>query len=44
MAISDVDKQKEQQVSRDITHAINGGYIDWDRRLDYTRSAKNIIS
>jgi hypothetical protein len=44
MAISDVGKQREQQISRDVTYAINGGYIDWDRRLDFTRSAKDIIS
>jgi predicted chitinase len=44
MAISDMTRQKEQQISRDVTYAINGGYIDWDRRLDFTRSAKDIIS
>ncbi|TDN64064.1 M23 family metallopeptidase [Paraburkholderia sp. BL10I2N1] len=43
-AISDSDKQKERQISRDVTYAINGGYIDWERRLDFTRSAKEIIS
>lgn len=44
MAISDADKQRERQISRDVTYAINGGYIDWERRLDFTRSAKDIIS
>ena len=44
MAISDANKQRERQISRDVTYAINGGYIDWDRRLDFTRSAKDIIS
>jgi hypothetical protein len=44
MAISNVDIQKEKQVSRDVTYAINGGYIDEDRRLEYTRLAKNILS
>ncbi|MFD1561949.1 hypothetical protein ACFSHT_40925, partial [Paraburkholderia silviterrae] len=43
-ATSDLDKQKERQISRDVTYAINGGDIDWDRRLDFTRSAKEIIS
>ncbi|KWF19857.1 hypothetical protein WT56_29930 [Burkholderia pseudomultivorans] len=44
MATSDADKQKERRISRDVTYAINGGYIDWERRLDFTRSAKDIIS
>jgi hypothetical protein len=44
MAISDAARQREQRISRDVTYAINGGYIYWDRRLDFTRSAKDIIS
>jgi hypothetical protein len=44
MAISDAAEQREQQISRDATYAINGGYINWDRHLDFTRSAKDSVS
>jgi hypothetical protein len=44
MATTGAGKKKERQISRDVTYAINGGYIDWERRLDFTRSAKDIIS
>ncbi len=44
MAATEADKTKERQVSHDVTYAINGGYIDEPRRLEYTRLAKNIIS
>lgn len=44
MAATEADKTKERQVSHDLTYAINGGYIDEPRRLEYTRLAKNIIS
>jgi hypothetical protein len=44
VAISNSDKVKEGQVSREVTYAINGGYIDDIRRLEYTRAAKAVIS
>jgi hypothetical protein len=44
MGISEADNAREAQVSRDVTYAINGGYIDAPRRLEYTRVAKEIIS
>jgi hypothetical protein len=44
MAISDSDQTTERRISRDVTYAINGGYIDDARRLEYTRAVKKIIS
>ncbi|NKJ48388.1 hypothetical protein CIC12_16915 [Burkholderia sp. SG-MS1] len=44
MAISDADRANERRISRDVTYAINGGYMDEARRLQYVRLAKNIIS
>lgn len=34
---------REREISRKVTAAINGGTIDWQRRLEYTRSAKEIL-
>jgi len=33
----------ERNTSRSVTSAINGGYIDADRRLKYTRQAKEVL-
>ncbi|WP_338340232.1 peptidase M23 [Burkholderia vietnamiensis] len=43
-ATSDADKKVEQIISRDVTYAINGGYTDWEGRLEFTRFIKNVIS
>ncbi|KQR78471.1 hypothetical protein ASG35_08505 [Burkholderia sp. Leaf177] len=42
-AISISEKQLETTISSAVTYAINGGFIDGPRRLDYTRNAKNIL-
>jgi hypothetical protein len=44
MAQSNQDKLTEQKISREVTYAINGGYSDDKRRLEYTRCAKKILS
>ncbi|MGS0989322.1 peptidase M23 [Burkholderia glumae] len=38
------DIATEKSISRQVTFAINGGYIDDERRLQYTRAAKEILS
>ncbi|MFC3149331.1 hypothetical protein [Piscinibacterium candidicorallinum] len=43
IATTDATRELEQQVSRAVTHAINGGYIDDVRRLQETRAAKEIL-
>jgi predicted chitinase len=43
-ALTNKDKAIEHLISREVTHAINGGYIDADTRLDYTREAKKILT
>jgi predicted chitinase len=43
IAISNSDKDKEMQISREVTYAINGGYIGEMQRLEYARLAKNIL-
>lgn len=43
VAISEADRQRERAISRDVTYAINGGYTDWERRLEFTRFVKSVI-
>jgi predicted chitinase len=43
LASEALQKSSEKNVSRAVTYAINGGYIDDDRRLQYTRLAKEIL-
>lgn len=35
---------EERNISREVTCAINGGYTDDERRLQYIRAAKEILS
>jgi hypothetical protein len=42
-SISDLDREKERRVSRDVTFSINGGYYDEPRSLDCTRAAKSVL-
>ncbi|WP_217590199.1 M23 family metallopeptidase [Burkholderia sp. GbtcB21] len=44
IAISEAGRQRERIISRDVTYAINGGHTDWERRLAFTRFAKDVIS
>ncbi|MBJ2159559.1 M23 family metallopeptidase [Variovorax sp. IB41] len=37
------DQAQETTISKAVTRAINGGEMDWDRRLINTRSAKKIL-
>ncbi|STQ91713.1 M23 family metallopeptidase [Iodobacter fluviatilis] len=43
LASSAQDIQREQLISKAVTYAINGGYIDWEGRLKATRAAKSIL-
>ncbi|MDR5766725.1 MULTISPECIES: hypothetical protein [unclassified Caballeronia] len=43
LATDGATKQRERDVSRAVTYAINGGYIDDERRLEYTRLVKGVI-
>jgi len=43
LAISATDIQNELNISRSVTYAINGGFIDWEGRLRETRNAKKIL-
>ncbi|WP_250463365.1 M23 family metallopeptidase [Caballeronia sp. GAFFF2] len=42
-ASNDQERNSEREISRAVTYAINGGYIDDARRLEYTHAAKEII-
>jgi len=43
LAISASDVQNELTISKSVTYAINGGYIDWEGRLRETRNAKIVL-
>jgi hypothetical protein len=43
-AVTVKERQTERLISRSVTYAINGGYIDDVRRLEATRAAKEILS
>jgi len=43
IAATTVEQTAERTISRGVTFAINGGYIDEARRLQYTRQAKEIL-
>ncbi|KIG10266.1 hypothetical protein AWB72_05654 [Caballeronia concitans] len=43
VANGNTQKEKETRVSRSVTYAINGGYTDDARRLEYTRLAKGVV-
>ncbi|WP_422648730.1 hypothetical protein [Cupriavidus sp. H18C1] len=42
-ANTQAERAAEQQISRRVTYAINGGYIDEVRRLQYSRRAKEVL-
>ncbi|WP_232454450.1 M23 family metallopeptidase [Burkholderia ubonensis] len=44
VAVSPEAMAEERNISREVTYAINGGYTDDERRLQYTRAAKEILS
>jgi hypothetical protein len=43
VATSGSDQTQEADISKAVTHAINGGEIGWDKRLKITRVAKKIL-
>ncbi|SCU73859.1 hypothetical protein CNECB9_1350012 [Cupriavidus necator] len=43
-AVTAAEQKKEHDISRRVTYAVNGGYIDEERRWQYTRAAKDILS
>lgn len=43
IAATTASQSDESTISRAVTFAINGGYIDAERRLQYTRKAKEIL-
>lgn len=43
LAVSASEIQSEMKISKSVTHAINGGDIDWEGRLRETRNAKQIL-
>lgn len=43
IALSTEGRAEEQRIVRAVTYAINGGYLDDARRLEFTRAAKDIL-